>query len=76
MRLTEINYKIQQLQLDNVAIAYASGSSIMLTNLNRFKELINNIEQYELDFYNDVIEELYKNSKNTKAFYKGLKNKK
>lgn len=60
MRLTEINYKIQQLSLDKVAIVYASGSSMMLTNLNRFKELINKIEEYELDFYNDVIEKLYK----------------
>ena len=47
MRLTEINYKIQQLQLDNVAIIYASGSSITLTNLIKFKKLINKIEEYE-----------------------------
>ena len=60
MRLTEINYKIQQLSLDKVAIVYAPNSSMMLTNLNRFKELINKIEEYELDFYNDVIEKLYK----------------
>ena len=60
MRLTEINYKIQQLSLDKVGIVYAPNSSMMLTNLNRFKELINKIEEYELDFYNDVIEKLYK----------------
>lgn len=59
MRLTEIDYKIKQINLKNILVVY-EGNGI-LGNLNNFKMLINELERYELKFYDKEIKEL-KNS--------------
>lgn len=62
MRLTEINYKINQLSLNDVSLSLKSTSSDTLVNLIKFKELIQKIEEYKLDFYNEEINILKKSS--------------
>ncbi|OCL97689.1 hypothetical protein AAX29_01842 [Aliarcobacter thereius] len=59
MRLTEINYKIEELDLSNSSIKLTDSNT--LSNLINFKNLIEEIEKYELNFYNTEINKL-KNS--------------
>ncbi|MDN5114976.1 hypothetical protein [Aliarcobacter butzleri] len=56
MRITEIDYRIQQIDLNNVSIHYEDSTT--LSNLINFKNLIKEIEKYELIFYTEEIEEL------------------
>ena len=58
MRISEINYKIKQLDLNEVSITMDNNSN--LKNLIKFKNLIQDIEKYELTFYYSVIETLKK----------------
>lgn len=55
MRITEINYKIQQINLENVSLTLNSNN---LRNLIKFKNLIETIKEYELTFYYEIIKEL------------------
>ncbi|MFW2235282.1 hypothetical protein ACN4FE_04565 [Aliarcobacter butzleri] len=57
MRISEINYKIQQIDTSKAGITYGTSSSV-LTNLIKFKNLLNELEKNELIFYFDVIKEL------------------
>ncbi len=59
MRLTEVNYKIEKLNLSNSFIKITEGNT--LSNLINFKNLIGEVEKYELSFYNTEINKL-KNS--------------
>ena len=47
MRLTEINYKIEELNLSNASIKFTEGNT--LSNLINFKNLLKEIEKYELN---------------------------
>ncbi|MCT7581569.1 hypothetical protein N5U12_06200 [Aliarcobacter butzleri] len=54
MRLTEINYKIQQLNFENIELLY--DGEFLFENLINFKEFIKQAEEYDLNLYNEKMD--------------------